>query len=180
MFNRRLTYRERVLAAVTFAFVLGSLLYLGALEPAVMKWREISAVRDGKAMELERSVRLADAAERIQEDFAGAFDVGVSLDEAVNGLMGDVRSRAGGSVRVTGMRPVSPSKTATFEIAKAQVEFEGTISQTVSFVQRVEKEPGGLWIERCQLSPAGKGSNLLRGTAVVCKALAAVAGSDAG
>jgi hypothetical protein len=180
MLDRTLTYRERILAAVTFAFVLGSVLYLAALEPAVMKWREISAVRDGKAMELDRSVKLAEASGRIERDFTLAFDVGLSLDEAVNALMGDVRSRAGTSVRVTGMRPASPSKTAAFDVAKAQVEFEGTISQTVSFMHGIEKEPGGLWIERCQLSPAGKGSNLLRGTAVVCKALVASPGSDDG
>jgi hypothetical protein len=173
MLNRKLTRRERILAAVTVAFVLGSVLYLAVLEPAVMKWRAVSAVRDGKVMEFERSVRMADASEAIERRFQDAFGVGLSLDEAVNALMGDVRERAGRSERITGMRPASPSQREAFTVAKAQVEFEGTMSDTVGFLHRIERGPGGLWIERCQLSPVGKGSNLLRGTIVVCKASAA-------
>ena len=86
--------------------------------------------------------------------------------------MEEVRSRAGSAVRISGVRPASPSLERGFQVAKAQIEFEGTLSQATSFLYQVEKRSGGLWLERCQLSPVGKGSNLLRGTAIVCRAVA--------
>jgi len=172
MLNRELTSRERTLAIVTAALVSVSVLYLFALEPAAGRWREVSARLDAKEMELERSRRMAEAAGRIEGKFTGVFRSDLTVEEAVNGLMDEVRSLAGAGVRITGVRPAPPSREPGFRIAKAQVEFEGTIEQATGLLYGIEKASGVLWIERCQLSPAGAGSNLLRGTAIVCKATA--------
>lgn len=174
--GRKLKRRERVLAVGAIALVLGAVLYVGAVEPALMQWRELSARLEGRQLALARSHRLAEAARDIERDFTETFDTGQSVEEAVNSLMEEVRARVGSVVRISGMRPTSPSLERGFRVAKAQIEFEGTLSQTTSFVYDVEKGAGGLWLERCQLSPVGKGSNVLRGTAVVCKAVSQPSG----
>lgn len=176
--GRKLKRRERVLAVATIALVVGAVLYAGALEPALMRWRELSARLEGQQLALARSQRLAEAAGDIERHFTETFDTRQSVEEAVNSLMAEVRARAGSVVRISGMRPTSPSLERGFRVAKAQIEFEGTLSQTTSFVYEVEKGAGGLWLERCQLSPVGKGSNVLRGTAVVCKAVAQPRGEE--
>jgi hypothetical protein len=178
MAKTKLSRRERVLAVVTVAVVALVLLYAAAIEPARARWSQLSMRRQTAELALERSQKLASAVDDIEGGFSETFSVGKSIDEAVNSLMEDVRARASGTVRITGVRPTSPSQEHGFQIAKSQVEFEGTLNQTAAFLYHVEKESGGLWLERCQLSPVGKGSNLLRGTAVVCKAAAQAAPED--
>jgi hypothetical protein len=157
---------------VAGAVVVGAVLYVGALEPALTRWRELSTLLDGRQLALERSQRLSDTAGDIESDFMLSFDLGNSVEEAVNSLMEEVRGQAGNAVRISGMRPASPSSERGFQVAKAQIEFEGTLSKAASFVYQIEKRSSGIWLERCQLAPVGKGSNLLRGTAIVCRAVA--------
>lgn len=171
--SRRLTKREKKIAAITGALVAGFVAFRLGFTPILERYQLLSARERnlrGEYLRARRNVLLQKAVEREREVYAREISRQGSDQEEQSFLLREIeRLSRELPIRLRGMRPLPHKELGFYQRYAVSMEIEGAVGHVMKFVHMIESSPKLLKVERLRLTANSRKRGYLVGHVLVSR-----------
>ncbi len=160
---KRLSKREKILAAATAVVVLATLLYGASVQGVVAAWQQLGDEVEAKERLLARQHALIERADVINAEYANLSKVASTRSNQsmmAAQVLKRIQALASTDIRIENVKPLETKETANARVYEFELEGRVTPEQLVQFLYKTATASDAFRIRSLTLSPTRAGKEL--------------------
>lgn len=171
-FAEKLSPRERIIFYMATFFVFLTLMDRLIINPISSKMNTLNAEISEKKIALQKNLRILAQKERIEKEVEQYSQIlnNVKSEEDITPTLGKIENLASKTgVYIVDMKPIDLKNVGAIKKHLIKLSCEAPMEQLVEFIAKIESLNNLLIIERCQMAPKSRESDVVKSEVSIVK-----------